>query len=428
METELVERRKVNGRKDDTKKYNILYVDDEEINLRIFRTSFRREFNVFTALSGREGLEVLKENKIHVIISDQRMPEMSGTQFLQKTLEDHPDLIRIILTGFADIEVIVQAVNSCNIYRYITKPYDMADMKLTLDHAIDSLMTKRQRNKLVKKLSLVNRELEEKVKERTHELESANQRLTEGLLYAQTVQELMLPSADKLLNAFKDVFVIYNPKDYVGGDFFWFQEIKNEEHDLAILTVVDCMGHGVAGAMLAMIGETKLSQIVNEQQLIHAHEILNELHKSFLRTLALSRPEVHENTMDASMIIVNRKSNTLEFCGAKLDLVYVRNGILNRIKGTRKSIGSTWYDQIDFEPQILDLDGMTEIYLYTDGIQDQTNDSYTKKFGSKQLRELLKENHTKDFESQHAVITQSVEDWKKDADQVDDMTMIGIRV
>lgn len=410
------------------KKYNILYVDDEVINLRIFKTSFRRHYNVFVAEGGNEGLQLLEEEEIHVIISDQRMPNMTGTEFLEKTLEKHPDVIRIILTGFADIEVIVQAVNSCNIYRYITKPYDMADMKLTLDQAIESLITRRQRDSLVEQLSSVNKDLEDKVKERTKELEAVNRHLTEGLVYAQTVQEMMLPKPDTLLESFKDVFVIYNPRDYVGGDFFWFQDVSDDERDLSILTVVDCMGHGVAGAMLSMIGETQLNQIVNEQKISRADEILAELDKSLLKTLARSRPEVHENTMDAALIVLNKRSRTIEFCGAKLDLVYVKYGELHRVKGTRKSIGSPWYEHVQFESSIIEVPGVTELYLYSDGIQDQVNQDYSRKFGSKQLLQLLKENHSKDFEIQHATITQAVEEWKKDADQVDDITLMGLRL
>ncbi|MCU0439081.1 MAG: response regulator [Raineya sp.] len=119
-----------------TEKYKILYVDDEESNLRIFKMTFKRDYEVFTAISGLEAIEVLKLNPIQLIITDQKMPEMTGTEFLEKTLPDHPDVIRIILTGFSDIEAIVRAVNKANIYKYVTKPWNREDFKIIIDEAL----------------------------------------------------------------------------------------------------------------------------------------------------------------------------------------------------------------------------------------------------------------------------------------------------
>ena len=89
-----------------TKKYSILYVDDEETNLRVFKSNFRRFFKIYTAVTPFEAIELLKENDVQVIITDQRMPDMTGTEFLEKILPDFPDVIKIILTGFTDIEAI----------------------------------------------------------------------------------------------------------------------------------------------------------------------------------------------------------------------------------------------------------------------------------------------------------------------------------
>ncbi len=119
-----------------TEKYKILYVDDEESNLRIFKMTFKRDYDIFTAISGLEAIEVLKHNPIQLIVTDQKMPEMTGTEFLEKTLPDHPDVIRIILTGFSDIEAIVRAVNKANIYKYVTKPWNREDFKIIIDEAL----------------------------------------------------------------------------------------------------------------------------------------------------------------------------------------------------------------------------------------------------------------------------------------------------
>ena len=115
-------------------KYNILYVDDEVHNLRTFKATFKWEFNVFTARSAFEGFDILDQNDIHLVISDQRMAGLSGTEFLKRAKIRFPEAIRIILTGYTDLEVVVRAINECGINRYMTKPWNEIQMKNVLDH------------------------------------------------------------------------------------------------------------------------------------------------------------------------------------------------------------------------------------------------------------------------------------------------------
>ena len=154
----------------DSKEYNVLYVDDEVNNLNSFRAALRRNYNVFTALSGEEGIEILTKNDIHVVVTDQRMPNMTGVQFLQHIPGDQ-DNIRIILTGFSDIESIIEAINTGKVYRYITKPWDKDELKITIDNAIETVMLRRNNRKLIHELQEYNGQLEEKVAHRTLELE-----------------------------------------------------------------------------------------------------------------------------------------------------------------------------------------------------------------------------------------------------------------
>ena len=150
--------------------FNVLYVDDEENNLNSFRAALRRNYNVFTALSGEEGMEVLTKNDIHVVVTDQRMPNMTGVQFLQHIPGDQ-DNIRIILTGFSDMESIIEAINTGKVYRYITKPWDKDELKITIDNAIETVMLRRNNKELIQELLEHNEQLEQKVKQRTKEIE-----------------------------------------------------------------------------------------------------------------------------------------------------------------------------------------------------------------------------------------------------------------
>jgi YesN/AraC family two-component response regulator len=115
---------------------NILYVDDESSNLRVFDSVFCRYYNVYTANNGQTAINLLRQYDIHMIITDQKMPEMTGTDLLEQTLIEFPDIIRIILTGFADIQAIIKAINKCSIYKYITKPYENSEMREIIDRGL----------------------------------------------------------------------------------------------------------------------------------------------------------------------------------------------------------------------------------------------------------------------------------------------------
>jgi CheY-like chemotaxis protein len=131
---------------DKRKKAKMLVVDDEPDNLDLLYRTFRRDFNVLKAESGIQALEVLaSEGEVAVIISDQRMPEMKGTEFLSKTVPKFPDTVRIILTGFTDIEDLVDAINSGQVYKYITKPWDPNELKAVVQRAAETYEVLKQR-------------------------------------------------------------------------------------------------------------------------------------------------------------------------------------------------------------------------------------------------------------------------------------------
>lgn len=118
-------------------KHSILCLDDEIDNVEALERLFRKKYKVFKATSGAEGLEVLKKEPISLIISDQRMPNMTGVEFFAKSMKTHPDAIRILLTGYTDIESIIDAINSGQVYRYVTKPWDPVDLANTVDKAVE---------------------------------------------------------------------------------------------------------------------------------------------------------------------------------------------------------------------------------------------------------------------------------------------------
>ncbi len=121
---------------EDNNQYKILYVDDEDSNLRIFRTGFKREYDITVVNSAQEGLELLRKEKFAIIITDQKMPQMTGTQFLKEVNDLYPNTIRVILTGFSDIGAVIDAINQGNVFKYIPKPWNKAEMKIIIDECL----------------------------------------------------------------------------------------------------------------------------------------------------------------------------------------------------------------------------------------------------------------------------------------------------
>jgi response regulator RpfG family c-di-GMP phosphodiesterase len=118
-------------------KIKILYLDDEELNLVAFKAIFRREYDVFTTTSPQEAVAYLNENEVQVILSDQKMPDISGVEFFEMILPDFPRAVRILVTGYADIEAVVNAINKGEIYRYVAKPWDEHDLRICIKNAIE---------------------------------------------------------------------------------------------------------------------------------------------------------------------------------------------------------------------------------------------------------------------------------------------------
>jgi signal transduction histidine kinase len=155
-----------------TEKIKILYVDDEEQNLVSFKANFRKEYEIYTAINADEALNVLKDNVIPIIISDQRMPHTSGVEFLEKTVKLYPDCIRLLITGQADIEVVIEAINRGQISKYIQKPWDWEKLSIAIDNCV-TLYTSRLEIKLKnQELQKANDELNKFVYSVSHDLRS----------------------------------------------------------------------------------------------------------------------------------------------------------------------------------------------------------------------------------------------------------------
>lgn len=141
-------------------KINILYVDDEMNNLISFKATFRLKYNVFTAISGADAIKLLEDNEVQIIITDQRMPGMTGVEFLESILDAYPEPMRILLTGYADLNAVIDAVNKGKIFHYLSKPWNEEELDMTIQRAYDIYLKHKEEQEMTEKLAVSNDQLE----------------------------------------------------------------------------------------------------------------------------------------------------------------------------------------------------------------------------------------------------------------------------
>lgn len=222
-------------------KHSILYIDDEVANLNVFKATFRRDYTIHTANSAAEGMNILQTTPIDLVITDQRMPKMTGVEFLKWCLAEYPNTMRVILTGFSDTDAIVTAINECDIYRYITKPWDSEDMKLALDKAFEVYSLRSDNQRLIADLKEAKESLEQKVLARTTEvtqqkeaLELQNQKLQEidnerNSILSMVVHDLQSPI--NRMSGLVELFIIENNTPFTENQILYLDLIKRNISD-----------------------------------------------------------------------------------------------------------------------------------------------------------------------------------------------------
>src|SRR5438094_10347735 len=142
-----------------SRRHTLLVVDDEPDVVQSVQDLLRLDYRVLGATRAKEGLRILKEQEVHLVMTDQRMPEMTGVEFLSQVRGDHPEAIRLLFTGYADLKAVVDAINQGNVYRYITKPWDPDDLQLIIRQASEQYDLLVERKRLLAELQVKNREL-----------------------------------------------------------------------------------------------------------------------------------------------------------------------------------------------------------------------------------------------------------------------------
>ncbi|MCG3167463.1 MAG: hypothetical protein POELPBGB_03255 [Bacteroidia bacterium] len=283
-----------------------------------------------------------------------------------------------------------------------------------------------------RKLLREKAELEEKVKERTHELqeqkeivEEQNRHITEGINYARNIQMAILPSGEEINKVFPEHFILYRPKEIVGGDFYWLFR----QGDYVFVAAVDCTGHGVAGAFMSMIGTDLLNQIIIEKQVTAPAAILTELNLGIKLAFKQSAREFEtQQGMDVAVCSINLKTKEVSFSGALRPLYIISNGEFKELEGDKSSISGTSNTSYRYTENKLNLKEGDCIYLFSDGYADQFGGPKGKKFMTGKMKQLFIDNNALNMNEQRKKLIDAHEQWKGDYKQVDDILVMGIRL
>lgn len=253
-------------------------------------------------------------------------------------------------------------------------------------------------------------------------VEEKQKEIMDSIAYAQRLQQAILPSDSVISNCVSDYFLLYRPKDVVAGDFYFFER----KEELVYMAAADCTGHGVPGAMVSVVCSNALNRSLNEFNIGIPGKILDKTSELVVETFAKSGNDVKDG-MDISLCSLNIQSRLLTWSGANNPLWYIYNGELAEVKATKQPVGKT-YDPKPFDTQEIVLQPGTAVYLITDGYADQFGGPKGKKYKYRQLQDLLLEIYPLPMDQQKQRLAESFDSWKGELEQVDDVTIIGIRV
>lgn len=259
-----------------------------------------------------------------------------------------------------------------------------------------------------------------------HQIEFKNKEITDSIKYAKRIQEAILPPDELVDKLFPENFVLYKAKDIVSGDFYWVERWGNQ----TLIAAVDCTGHGVPGALMSVVGYNLLNQAVNEHGLSKPNLILNALNKGVSNTLRQKMEESSvKDGMDISLCAFDTKRMVVEFAGAYNSLYHVRDGKLTEIKGDKFPVGIFLGEEMkQFTNHEVQVQQGDSLYIFTDGYVDQFGGPEGKKFKARQFQQMILSMQDKPMSEQGALLNETIERWRGQLEQVDDILVIGVKV
>lgn len=278
-----------------------------------------------------------------------------------------------------------------------------------------SLQSNRRKNRIIT-------EQKQEVEKAKHIIEEKHKEQTDSINYAKRLQEAILPPMELVKKHLPDSFILYQPKDIVAGDFYWMEAINN----IVFIAAADCTGHGVPGAMVSVVCSNALNRAVKEFGLRDTGKILDKVTDIVLETFEKSTANVQDG-MDISLLAFNTTTKQIQWSGANNPLWYINNGQVIEIKANKQPIGK--YDnRKPFTIHNIQHSDSSVFYLFTDGFADQFGGPKGKKYTYRRLEENILSASNLTMQEQENKLQQAFQQWKGTAEQIDDVTIIGIKL
>lgn len=305
--------------------------------------------------------------------------------------------------------------------------------------SIEIVTLSRRFNKMISELEELYRDLEQKVKDRTAEVVAQKEELEtqrdlladqqkhimDSIHYSKRLQNAILPTQEFVQELFPESFVLYLPKDIISGDFYWFHRHDNKRY----FSAVDCTGHGVPGALVSMVGQNWLNYAVKDLQLDRPSDILDALNDGVMSTFKERDDDTSvKDGMDIALCCVDYDAMTLEFAGAYNPVIIISDGEVNQLKGDKLPVGAYKGVRDKFVNHTIPVKRGDMAYVFSDGYADQFGGPKNFKFLIKRFRELLLEIHSKPVNEQYDILYTTIKEWAVDVEQVDDITVIGVKI
>jgi PAS domain S-box-containing protein len=278
--------------------------------------------------------------------------------------------------------------------------------------------------KLVKGFLALARDITQK-REQQQLIENQNSDITSSINYAKKIQFNLLPSKQKFDAIFSSNEIYFKPKDIVSGDFYWLEQFDEK----IIFVVGDCTGHGVPGAFMTLLGINLLNQVIAENRILDAGEILSYLDEKLVQILPRSGTSVVRDGMEINILVLDKIEKTINYaCAGGKFITY--NGSEYRVhRAESKHIGDVAESNFSkYNSYAIDYEPNLEFFFFTDGIQDQFGEISNKKFTFKRILDILEKNESKGLEGKIEELKQKFEIWKKNYEQTDDVTFIGFKI
>ncbi|HNF27451.1 MAG TPA: fused response regulator/phosphatase [Leptospiraceae bacterium] len=399
-----------------------LCVDDDITVLNALRVILADTFDgghtVEIAESAEEALGICQELKdegkeLSVIISDFIMPNMNGDELLVRLHSVSPRTVKIMLTGQSDLQGVKRAINEANLYRFLEKPFNNSDMMLTAKSALQAYNRERELEKRNMELEMANIMLEQKVKERTFELNKSLNIVKEDLALAKKIQKNILRIKPSLLNDLH-IEVNYCPMTEVGGDFY---DITRLNDFIYRVFLADATGHGVQAAMITMAIKGIYDNIKNfDLDTIQIMEIFNND--------CINKYEELSCLMTAVLIDIDisRKKLCCVSAGHPAG-VLLRKGELSLLNSTGKMVGIL--KDARYKSSEFDFTSGDRLYIFTDGIFEEFN-SKREEFGEERLHSLLVKNQELPIDQVFQKILNELDAFLEGKGRQDDLTILGI--